>query len=236
MAIEGLLFKEWKMMKGFFIGQFVVTVILLSFSSLNPIHLAIDQLVEMLILSVIIIPAALLFSLNTEVNQLQSFLHNPHSVHKLLLAKLLYGLFAAFALLVVLTFILTIYVIFSDDAPSLWKFLVSIGSTTVNMLVLSLYPAAVLLFFWTLHQIFRTRVGGGISIVLVIALLIASSKGLSLFEESAAYKLATHWGKVFGTSGFQFGPAYIGVYLFFALITLLIYFASVYLIERKVEA
>lgn len=235
-VFKGLLFKEWKMMKGFFIGQFAVTVVLFFALSFNDITVSSVELFEMMSLGVIIIPAALLFSLNTEVNQMQAFLHNPHSIHKLLTVKLFYSLFAAVSLLVVLTIIIISYALFDTAISSVLRLWITIILSSGNMLVVSIYPAVILLFLWTLHQIFRTRLGGGISLVLVVALLIASSKLLSLFGESPVYEKITHWGKVTSTSGFLLGPSYTGIYLFFALVSILLYFASTYLIERKVEA
>ncbi|MEN1970308.1 hypothetical protein WMZ97_19825 [Lentibacillus sp. N15] len=236
-AMKGLFFKEWKMMKGFFISQFVVMALLLIFPSFSIFSLRVDQLLELMVLGVIVIPAAFLFSLNTEVNQMQSFLHNPHSIHKLLSVKGMYSLFCAVSVLFVFIILITGYEFispaFSMPIWKVWLYMLSMG---IKLLVISIFVAVILLFLWTLHQIWRTYIGGGLSIVLVVALMIAGNWLFSFFVESKAFEVLTHWGKVFSTSGFMIGPGYLGVYVFYGVLTIFVYVVSAYLIDHKVEA
>src|SRR5690625_2961997 len=108
-AFKGLYFREWKMMRGFFIGQFVVLVVMLFIPIGSNLT---DKFLELLTLAPIIVPAAIMFSLNTEVNQMELFLHNPQSIHKLIFVKFVNGLVFA------LSFVFVVMISRSEEHTS----------------------------------------------------------------------------------------------------------------------
>src|SRR5690625_3990569 len=132
-AFKGLYFREWKMMRGFFIGQFIV-LIGLFFIPVGS-NLA-DKLAQLLILAPIIVPAAMMFSLNTEVNQMELFLHNPQSIHKLIFVKFVNGIVLALSFVFV---VMTLFV-FIDLLRSIFDF--------------NIFAAMFLLFFFTFRFFF----------------------------------------------------------------------------------
>ncbi|OZU88522.1 hypothetical protein CIL03_09455 [Virgibacillus indicus] len=253
-AFRGLYFKEWKMMKGFFIGPFVITIILILLLNVTNDAPIINTISGLMAFGYIILPAAVIFSLNSEVNHLELFLHNPQSVHLLLIVKFLNGILCAFTFLVVLSLsLVSIDMIWESSSLTVLEMFSYLLLIMAQMIIVSIYPAVILFFFWTLHQIWRTYIGG-LSIFAVVALLIFSIQMMSLFRTTAIYKALTDWGAVSisvnsGYSGeflalsfgmFQFNGdlqsiIHLGPYVFYGIITVLLYFISAYLLDRKVE-
>lgn len=239
-AFKGLYFREWKMMKGFFIGQFIVLfgLFLMPWGSALP-----DKLIGLLIFSIIIVPAAMMFSLNTEVNQMELFLHNPQSVHKLLFVKFLNGfVFAMSYTLVVIISVIIVNMIWPTFDPTSLEIFLYLFNFTLLMIISSIPFMALLLFLWTLHQILRKYLGV-FSLIIVIIVLIAGTQLVSLVNQTDIYQTLTSWGAIkvpFNKGVFSLGnnigmTIYLGIYIFYGIISAVLYFLSVYLIDRKVE-
>src|SRR5690625_6947273 len=135
------------MMRGFFIGQFVVLVVTL----VIPIGSYLtDKFLELLTVAPIIVPAAIMFSLNTEVNQMELFLHNPQSIHKLIFVKFVNGLVFAlsFVLVVIFSFIVVdlIWPIFDLNSFETVRYLLGF---TMQLIISSLRFMELLLFLCT---------------------------------------------------------------------------------------
>jgi hypothetical protein len=242
-AFRGLYFREWKMMKGFFIGQFIVLIVMcfIPWGSALP-----EKLVELLILSVIIVPASTIFSLNTEVNQMELFLHNPQSVHKLLFVKLLNGfVFAmiyALVLIIVITVVHMIWPIFNLSSLEAFLYLLNF---TLRMIISSIPFVALLLFLWTVHQILR-RYLGIFSLVIVVAVLIIGSQLIVQISHTDLYQTLASWGVIempfnqsssglFSEGNYLGITVYLGNYIFYGVISVILYLLSAYLIDHKVE-
>lgn len=247
-AYKGLLFKEWKMMRGFFIGMFVIGIIFFLISDLSAQTPIQSNLIELMSLGFVILPGAVLFSLNMEVNQMQLFLYNPQSIHKLIFVKILNGLFFASSYLFILVLAITgMNLITGTSFFSSVELFVYLLYFILQILIITIYPTIILFFLWTLHQIWRTYVRG-ISIVFVIVVMIAGTKLLGFLHDSDFYNKATNWGSIsipiqeYYLSPFAFGVSsvfgttiYLGVYVFNGIIVVLLYLLSAYLLDRKVE-
>ncbi|SEP97704.1 hypothetical protein SAMN05216232_1501 [Virgibacillus subterraneus] len=251
-AFRGLYIKEWKMMKGFYIGQFIVALIFVIAADAMSGASIFESLVGLLTFGFIILPGAVLFSLNTESNQLEIFLHNPQSIHKMLFVKFLNGLFFSLSFLIILAVVAVCFEMIWGasiqsglDSFSLLIFLI------VHMMVVSVYPTVILVFLWTLHQIWRTYIHG-LSIVAVVLLLIVGIQLMSLFRSTTFYEVLTKWGVIFipdersgdylsisfglgEISGGVDARIFFGSYVFYGLLVLLLYGVSAYLLDRKVE-
>lgn len=251
-AFRGLYIKEWKMMKGFYIGQFVVALIIVIVADALSDASIVETLVGLLTFGFIILPGAVLYSLNTEANQLEIFLHNPQSIHKMLFVKFLNGLFFALSFLLLLAVAAVGFeMIWGTSIQSGLDSFSFLTFLVVHMIIVSVYPTVILVFLWTLHQIWRTYIHG-ISIVAVVLLLIFGIQLMNLFRSTTFYEVLTKWGVISipnDQSGeylsISFGPGQIsggidatiffGSYVFYGLLVLLLYGVSAYLLDRKVE-
>lgn len=241
-ALKGLLIKEWEMMKGFLIGKYVIAIIILLYFGSNG---SMQQgLVLLMAFGFIIVPATVLFSLNTEANQMQSFLHNPQPAHRLLLAKLMYSMLIAVVFMGIDTLSITGIGIVTGtnlNTVELFTWLIYISFTTI---LVSFYPLAIVLLLWTLHQIWRRYLGGGISIIFVVIVMLVGNQLLTHFRESHLYWEVTQWGSISIPVNLNQLPVLefgflasvpIGTYVFHGLIAIALYFISAYLLDRKVE-
>lgn len=253
-AFKGLYFKEWKMMKGFFIGPYVLAILLIAISNMGNGDSVVNTLIGMMAFGFIILPAAVLFSLNSEVNQLELFLHNPQSIHQLLFVKFLNGLVCALSFLFVLVLAaVSVDVIWGTSIQTGFETFSFLMILTVQMVIVSIFPAIILVFLWTLHQIWRAYIKG-LSIIAVIVLLIFGLQLMTVFRSTAIYDVLTNWGAIsipienfhsgefisvsFGALHFIGGmdaTVFLGSYVFYGLIALLLYVFSAYLLDRKVE-
>lgn len=242
-TLKGLLRKEWEMMKGFLIGKYLIAILLL-FLLGSEVSIY-NGLSSLMVAGLIIIPASVLFSLNTESNQMQAFLHNPQSAHKLLLAKLIYSAFIAAVFMVILTLSITgMELLWDVSYLSIFEVFSYVVYISFLTLVISLYPLAIILFVWTLHQIWRTYLGAGISIIFIVIMMIVAGNIFEVFRQSLLYEKLTQWGSVsFPINQDQLvdielgflGHFHLGFYLFYGLIAIILYFISAYLLDRKVE-
>ncbi len=239
-AFKGLYFREWKMMRGFFIGQFIVLIGLF----LIPIGSSLtDKFVQLLVLVPIIVPAAVMFSLNTEVNQMELFLHNPQSIHKQLLVKFINGLVFAlsFGFVVIVLVILFDLIWPTLNLNSFETVLYSLNFT-LQLIISSIPFIAVLLFLWTLHQIFRKYLGTLFSLIMVIAVMVMGTQLIVLVSHFNFFQSFMEWGAIKSPFNreqsdlfLDRNTVYLGSYIFYGIISVGLYFLSTYLIDRKVE-
>ena len=247
-AFKGLFIKEWKMMKGFFIGPFIITVIIILLLNISGNTSMIELLLGIMAFGYIILPATVLFSLNLEVNQMELFLHNPQPIHQLISVKFLNGLLLAFSYLLIMAMAITgVELIWDELTLSVLETFFLLNIFVLRMIIVSIFPAVILLFFWSLHQIFRTYIRG-LSIIAVVLILIGSLEMMVWFWSTRFYEALTKWGTISiqfvdsNVNGFPLSfhlgagnTLDLGSYVFYGILSALIYFLSAYLIDRKVE-
>lgn len=242
-SYKWLLFKEWKMMKGFVIGKYILVFLLLMFSYMFDEGFSLDVIVMMLMFSVIVLPAALLFNLNSESARLQLFLHNPQSIHQMLSVKIVFcTLMTACYVAIIVILLKTSELLLSLSGYEIVSnvTMTSLIYSSFFLLLTSLYPAIIALFLWTLHQIWRTYIGG-ISILFVVVILFLGSIFIGIFQKTDIYANLTEWGPIFssdisyGNASLIVGSFHIGDMIYNGIIITVLYFISAYLIDRKVE-
>lgn len=241
--MKGLLFKEWKMLKGFMIGMFVVLILFHIMAVINSVP---DGVASIMMFAIAAVPLTVLYSLNTEAIQIQLFLHNPRSIHQLLLVKVINAMIIAATYLFLSTVVFTIWKYVVDYAPAAsvmetFSYLLFISFV---LLLFSLYPTVIVIFLWTIHRLIRKVTGGSIGFILVVILLVVGNELMMGLRGSSVYGQLTNWGEVSHALVIDHGAIspfvffdhiYIGVILFHTLVGLLIYFGATYVLDRKVE-
>lgn len=204
---------------------------------------SLDVIMMMLMFTVIILPAALLFNLNSESARLQLFLHNPQSIHRSLSVKVIFctlmtACYATVIIILLKTFELLLNTLGYEVASNVT--ITSLIYSSFFLLLTSLYSAIIALFLWTLHQIWRTYIGG-ISILFVVVILFFGSIFIGIFQETDIYENLTEWEPIFsidisyGNGSLIVGPFHIGNTIYNGIVITVLYFISAYLIDRKVE-
>ncbi len=206
--------------------------------------------VGLLVFGLIIMPATILFSFNTESNQLQHFLHTVHSIHKQIIIKIVHGALLTISFYLICSLSIYIFYLFHNDVMSsalgLWDYL---WFFCLSGLLYSFYPTAIVLVVWCLHQWFRHYVGWGLSALLLFGILYLAASLFSAFKSLAIYTNLTSWGTFsLRSNGAEEIPFLVGdrtsngllfidfgFILFYAVICVLLYFLSVYILNRKVE-
>lgn len=240
MRWNGLFFKERKLMHGFISTAVVIALAACVLASIMPGFGIISTAV---VLGYTIPPLFVLYSLNSEANQLDAFLHQPFPAWKLLLVKIGMG----FLLGLVYVLITSAYLMVSsllrlengvDFVPLLKK--MSVFSLSAWMV--SLYPTVILVFLWTVYRIWRGRFGS-IAMGLIIGLLILGNAIMNLFRKSYLYDVLTHWGEytiqtrhVKGPTEFVqvAGTFYLGTYIVYGVLVIAYFWISCWMLDRKV--
>lgn len=257
---KGLLLKEFRFTRmSFFITLLLLTVLYLfiNFNSFNFFNLDLESKLEsrflisffLIALHVLYLPSYIFSSLHSESKQLHLWLHNPQSSQKLLLAKLFNGLFAliislvvscTFGLYSVLQFInigivdISYSIIFKNGL-----------AIVIHIVGVSIYLAIFLIFVWVIYQVAKKQIGK-FSWLIVIATLIIPTWILEKIESTKVFNLLTQWGKIdlssitnnFISEEYTIASTpsmYVGIYVFYLIIIVGLFFLSSWLIDKKVE-
>ncbi|MDY0393128.1 hypothetical protein ACFSMW_00465 [Virgibacillus halophilus] len=233
----GLFMKEWKMMKGILITIFILAMLMLLFLD----GVTAEGLMDF---GLVITPFYVIYSLNTETNQIHLFLHQPNRANKIFLVKILTGLsFTAIFQLVLITIILIRLMLqkidISHGADTMVLYLMY---CVLSMLVISLFPTVVLLFAWNTYHWLKGMVGK-LAFLIVVALTILGSTSFIYIWDTNWYVKLTHWGETsFSADKFKgvlngldvYGNFNIGVVLFHGVLVMTLYVMSCWLLDRKV--
>jgi len=253
-AWKGLLQKEYHLGK----KGVLISLILLAFYFLLAIGISYkyEQTPIMLVLGMVALGFHTFFmivylfnSLNTESKNLWLWLHNPQSAKRLLLAKLLNGLFA---LLVSLAFN-SIFVWYAGtkalnelNQNIYWSDITKIFSIIIfHIIAYSIYLGIWLMFAWTIHHVMKRYIGklSGLVVLLVFFIptwgvdKITSLPFIQSFMElgkiDISFKLLNNLPKQINVDA---DPSlYIGNYLFYLIIIVAVFLLTSWLIDRKVE-
>lgn len=214
------------------------------------------------IFNVIFLPVYLAKSLYTEKDRMHMWLHNPHSGYQLLLAKFVNGLIAMI-LFICLTSIITfvsghvLLDIFVQTGLSWSSYLLNGLNIVAHVLGGSIYLTVWGVFLWALALLLQNYLGKYTWVVLVPLILIGFSL-LSKWEESKVFESLTHWGAipldiftypiVLGKAMFQveinetmimdggaMSVIFIGTYVYYIMVALVLFFLSGWILDRKVE-
>lgn len=195
-------------------------------------------------------------SLQQEKKKLHLWLHNPMSGMGLLLAKLLNGLVAmTITLFITCSIALLAYFSIVDNTffgtGLSWSAVLRIGFIIlIHIYLISIYFAILFVFFWIIYLMLVRRIGVAPSLVLTLIIFGVLNYIKGQFEATSLYKYLTHWGafpvRSFISSlhlpfKYQFSldtapvPMYFGIYIFGAVVTLILFIISCWILDRKVE-
>ena len=195
-------------------------------------------------------------SLQQEKKKLHLWLHNPMSGAGLLLAKLLNGLVAMTITLFTTCTIALLAFYFTVDNTFFgtglnWSGLLRIGFIIlIHIYLIAIYFAILFVFFWVIYLVLVHRIGVAPSIILTLIIFGVLNYIKGQFEATSIYKNLTHWGafpvRSFISSlhlspKYQFNldaatvPMYFGIYIFGAVLTVILFIISCWILDRKVE-
>ncbi len=205
------------------------------------------------------LPYYLFYSLQTEKKRLHLWLHNPMPATLLVTAKFVSGLLALVVTLIVT--VLTLFIaysfsnVFTFEIP--WDQAIKWGLWGLSHLVLfSIVFSIWLLLFWMINLMFTRYLNSFVSFLSTFILFIVTIVAYGWFTETWFYDKLTKWGELsIGEmmTGFnvEMGPGidqadmftgamsqvtvFTGSYLFEAIISLLLFFAACWILDRKVE-
>ncbi|GGA80358.1 hypothetical protein [Ornithinibacillus halotolerans] len=197
----------------------------------------------------------LFYSLNTERKRLHLWLHNPMSISGLLSAKI----FTNFVYMII-TFAasITLNVIFFQRVTDLFnqQTLFNLtGTLLIMFLFSSLFVAAVFLFFWSIFMTLSQKMNDFLSFVITFLLFVFTSWALGKVTDLSFYQTLTQWGEIKiqdmfvgfelnvdfdsqSASGDTFLEStfiYIGDIIVEIIGIIALFFATCWIIERKVE-
>jgi len=258
----GLLKKEFRLgLTGFFLA-FLVLVVSFGFSfylswKQDEPSILFTLSIAIILGHVLYLPGYIGVSLYAEKGKMHLWLHSPHSGSVLLLAKLLNGLLAMFISLSIAS-VITIYTgVFVIDvlteADITWKDMIKIGLNIVSHVVAtSIYFTVWGVFLWTIEQ-FLKRFVGKLRWVVMVFLVISGLWLITKWETSALFEMLTHWGVVqsslpvtmFNGVIFTAGSLsiyasgmdkfFVGIYLYYTIVAILVFLVSGWLLGKKVE-
>jgi hypothetical protein len=254
----GLLKKEWRISK-LWIWTTVGIVIAVNIAAYL-LSLKYDEPVAMFVPSLIVtclhafyMLIFMALSLQTETKRLHLWLHTPQPVFRLVSAKLL----LAFGSLLVSLFVSALFTYISlleikerYFHEEMWNHELFIQSgvlAVLSIVLLSVHMAVLCLFYWVIYRICKQMIPklSGLIVALIYFLL---GWLFSQFMKTNVYEWLTGWGKV-AVPGIAFKynttegwmmiekieTISIGAGVFYGIMAVLVFCASIWLIDRKVE-
>ncbi|GGH74022.1 hypothetical protein JOD43_000190 [Pullulanibacillus pueri] len=197
-------------------------------------------------------------SLQKERKKLHLWLHNPLPGYSLLLAKLVSGLMAMTITLFLCCVVVFIGLNFQNDFREIfdvftWPNIISTGLfSLINIYLLALDFCIWFIFLWVIYRMLSRRLGGLISFIISLALFCLLVYLENLLAKTHVYDVLTHWGRISIVdivSGFNFNfsldpgshiPAdttafYLGSYVFEAIIVIILFLISSWILDKKIE-
>ena len=257
-AWSGLLKKEFRLgLIGVYMAFFLL-VACIGFGIFLTWRIDAPEILFTISLAVIIghlfyLPGYLVVSLSGEKGKMHLWLHSPHNGTVLLLAKFLNGLLAM-GVSLLLTSVVALYtggIVFDISQLNLsWGDAFVIGiSVIAHVIGTSIYFTIWGVFLWVISQLLAQYVGK-LRWPVMIAIVIGGLSLITKWETSTLYMLLTEWGAIsvdfsgimlnFEASGMsvEAGNAsvfYIGTYVYYAVVAILVFLITGWLLDRKVE-
>jgi hypothetical protein len=254
----GLLKKEWRISKLWILTTvgIVIAVNIVAYLLALKYDKPITMLVPSLIVTGLHVFYMLMFmalSLQTEAKRLHLWLHTPQPVFRLISAKLL----IAFGSLLVSLFVSALFTYIASLGikeryfyEEMWNHELFIQSgvlAVLSIVLLSIHMAVWFLFYWVIYRICKQMIPK-LSGLIVTLICLLFGWLFSLFMKTNVYEWLTGWGKVAmpgvafkynTTEGWimieKMGTMPIGVIVFYGIMAVLAFCASIWLIDRKVE-
>jgi hypothetical protein len=201
----------------------------------------------------------MIVSLQREKKKLHLWLHSPMPGYQLLLAKFLNGL-VAMSITLFLTGMICLITFATYNNYPFWDgklpidimpFIYKVGAfATLHIYLFAIDFAIWFMFFWVFYRMLIRRLGVAISVILTIILFVLVSYLLTKFESTALYDMLTQWGRISLTPLFptfdyltaggirnitSHAYIYFGTYFFEAVIAIILFLVSSWILDRKVE-
>lgn len=254
----GLLKKEWRISKLWILTTVGIVIIvnmvayLLSLKYDEPIAMFVPSLV-VTCLHAFYMLMFMALSLQTEAKRLHLWLHTPQPVFRLVSAKLL----IAFASMLISLFVSALFTYiaslgikeryFHEEMCNHELFIQSGVLAILSIVLLSVHMAVLCLFYWGIYRICKQMIPKlwGLIVTLIYFLL---GWLFSSFMKTNVYEWLTGWGKI-AMPGvvFKYNTAKgwimiekmetmpVGAVVFYGIMAVLVFCASIWLIDRKVE-
>lgn len=206
------------------------------------------------------LPYYMLYSLSAERKKLHLWLHNPLPAAALITAKMVAGLLSMIVTLFItgttglITLALKSELLerIGVSLSSLFKLLMFGG---IHLFLFSISLAIGFMFFWMIFLMLTRSIGTFVSFIITFAIAIASGSLYGWLSESSLYDTLTKWGE-FNVTGFLKGleftingslmngeiitdvgnvSLYAGSYAIETLLALILFFATCFILNRKVE-
>ncbi|MCM3713903.1 hypothetical protein M3202_07380 [Alkalihalobacillus oceani] len=201
------------------------------------------------------------YSLQAERKRMHLWLHNPLPGYGLLSAKLTAGLISMVGSLLIIGAVTALTYFFAGTFDDLFPALV-LGDVLnlgiiggVHLFLLALNFAIYFLFFWMIFLLISRYIGSFFSIILTFILFICFVSGWAWLSETPFFRFLSEWGEINllqvaqrfhfsadASEGIQFfltnegaGSIYLGTYVSEALVAIVLFAASCWLLDRKVE-
>jgi hypothetical protein len=254
----GLLKKEWRISKlwiwttvGIVIAVNMVAYVL-SLKYDEPIVMFVPSLI-VTCLHVFYMLIFMALSLQTEAKRLHLWLHTPQPVFQLVSAKLL----IAFGSLLVSLFVSALFTYIASLGikekyfhEEMWNHELFIQSgvlVVLSIMLLSIHMAVWCLFYWVIYRICKQMIAKLSGLIVALIYFLWGWLFL-LFMKTNIYEWLTAWGKVTmpgamfmynTTEGWimveKIETIAIGAVVFYGIMAVLAFCASIWLIDRKVE-
>lgn len=254
----GLLKKEWRISKvwifttvGIVIAVNIVAY-LLSLKYDEPITMFVPSLI-VTCLHAFYMLMFMALSLQTEAKRLHLWLHTPQPAFRLVSAKLI----IAFGSMLVSLFVSTLFTYIASLGikeryfhEKMWNhelFIESGALAALSIALLSIHLAVLFLLYWVIYRICNQMISKLAGPVVTLAYFLIGWL-FSSFMQTNVYEWLTEWGKIAmpgvafkynATEGWimieKMETMPIGVVVFYGIMDVLVFCASVWLIGRKVE-
>jgi hypothetical protein len=185
----------------------------------------------------------MVYSLQSERKKLHLWLASPLPGSVLLSAKLVNGLLAMTVTLSISSAVGLITTALLHDLPKgyTWGTLFANGGFIIlNIYLMSIFFALCFVFFWMIYRMLLRRLGGVTSGVITGLFAWLLSYLTNLFEKTELYHAIVRWGKISSPSilnqtGISSGHIYLGVYIWYTVIAVVLFAASCWILDKKVE-
>lgn len=191
---------------------------------------------------ILYLPVYVGVSLRQEQQTMHLWLHNPASGVYLLGAKWLAG-FIALCCSLFIACLITLYAGYLHDPKPLKQTIFTtndvliIGVATVmHVILISSFLATLVIFFMVINLVLKTKLGK-LRWLLFGMVILFGPRLWSRFEGTNIYAFLTKWGPISLPDSLQFASEviYIGTYLFYILLSVILFYISAWLVDKKVE-
>lgn len=255
--------KDFRMGRGMLLLPIIAIIIILGFSEFLKFKIGENGfLFAMAVFMLGIHPGFMVIyfvkTLRSESKRMHLWLHNPLSGFALLGSKLVSGVMTLIVSLILTTLLLFLAMNYDIKLFQTTPFTVSdtlqvVNFITINIFLSSIYFAMWYMFYWSVYITLKSRIGKGFSILgtFIVFFIINNLNGL--FKESAFYSALTNWGSLHIMIPQHIVTAIgmlrnfnvnmvtdhivvnVGVYVFYAIVSMLLFIVSSWLLDHKVE-